>query len=82
MAQGADRDQDPALPAELAQDVARSPHCTSALDNADIARADHLISVSGERSNSTSSSKSNKRSSMSRNEVWQPKQPATRSSRP
>src|SRR5512139_2673257 len=36
-----------------------------------------LMSVSGERSNSTRSSSGNSRSSMSRNDMWQPKQPAS-----
>ena len=35
------------------------------------------MSVSGERSNSISSSSANSRSSMSRNDMWQPKQPAS-----
>src|SRR5574343_1875988 len=36
-----------------------------------------LMSVSGERSNSMCSSSVNKRSSMSRKDMWQPKQPAS-----
>src|SRR6185369_589933 len=36
-----------------------------------------LMSVSGERSNSISSSSVNRRSSMSRKDMWQPKQPAS-----
>ena len=36
-----------------------------------------LMSVSGERSNSTCSSSSSRRSSMSRKDMWQPKQPAS-----
>src|SRR5271169_2718195 len=36
-----------------------------------------LMSVSGERSNSTRSSSGNRRSSISRNDMWQPKQPAS-----
>src|SRR5512145_456259 len=36
-----------------------------------------LMSVIGERSNSTRSTSSNKRSSMSRNDMWHPKHPAS-----
>src|SRR5574343_294111 len=36
-----------------------------------------LMSVSGERSNSMCSSNVNSRSSMSRKDIWQPKQPAS-----
>jgi hypothetical protein len=73
----ADRHQVLQLRAELAQHmhVLRVAH--AALDRADVAGPQCLMSVSGERSNSTRSSSSNSRSSMSSSDMWQPKQPAS-----
>ena len=74
---GADRDQDPAVGAELAQHVHVVRVAQPALDEADVAGA-AMLDVGQRRAvELDSSSSSTSRSSMSRKDMWQPKQPAS-----
>jgi hypothetical protein len=74
---GAHRHQRLAAGAELAQHVHVLGVAQPAFDQADVAAAQLLMSVSGERSNSTFSTSSSSARRCPGSDMWQPKQPAS-----